>query len=147
MTRAELHAALSASAHQDVRDVGEALAAHLTVRHLAVPQDGLWMLTLRDGVAHEPFYLGELPVAQARVAVHDAAGNQAEGGARLIGASAAVAVAAAVCDAVWAGHLAGRDHVVALAARGHAAATQRDRRRAGLREATRVRFTELGETT
>jgi alpha-D-ribose 1-methylphosphonate 5-triphosphate synthase subunit PhnG len=85
-------------------------------------------------------------VAQARVAVRDAAGNHAEGGARLLGAATAVAVAAAVCDAVWAGNLPGRDQVAALAARGRAATALRDRRRAGGREATRVRFTELGET-
>jgi len=103
------------------------------------------MLTMRDGVAGEPFHAGELPVAEARIEVEDRTGSRAEGGARLLLASTEDALAAAICDAVWSGNLPGSDRVEALAAEGRASAMHRDQRRAAVRESTRVQFADLGE--
>ena len=146
MTRAELHGFLTLVDRSALRGLGEALARDLAVRHRSLPQDGLWMLTMCDGVAGEPFHAGELPVAEARIEVEDRAGVRAEGGARLLLAAPEDALAAAICDAVWSGNLAGSDLVAELAASGRAAAVSRDLRRAAVRESTRVQFADLGET-
>ncbi|MCK6487396.1 MAG: phosphonate C-P lyase system protein PhnG [Planctomycetes bacterium] len=134
-------AAVAAESPADLAALAHRLAAGLPVRHLGVPQEGLALLTMEDGVCGDRFHLGEAALAVAHVEVGGSAG-----GAAILGATTATAVAAAVCDAVAAGGLPGAEAVHALAARGRAARAERDRRRAQMRAATRVDFAELGES-
>ncbi len=120
--------------------LGDALGRQYGVRHLAVPQAGLHLLTLRDGVFQEPFFLGEVVVAEAHVLVAGQAG-----GARLLTDTSSLAVAVAICDAVLAAELDGVAEVRALAQQGEHILVQREARRAAMRGAGRVAFADLSE--
>ncbi len=134
------HRALAAAPRAEVIALAALLAGRHQVLPRALPQEGLVLLTMEDGVFHDHFHLGELPVATAEVEV---AGVR--GGACLVGGDRAWAEAAAVCDAVAAGRLAGSDAVDRLLATGRDRIAQTGRERAAMRAATRVMFAELGE--
>lgn len=138
-------ALLAGERPHEVVALGERLAAGLALRHLAVPQEGLALLTMEDGVCGDRFHLGEAALATAHVEVR-AGGTLAQGGAAILGARREVAVAAAVCDAVAAAGLPGAEEALALAAAGAALGAERARRRDAMRSATRVDFAELGES-
>ncbi len=134
------HRALVAAPRAEVVALAARLAGRHEVRPHALPQEGLVLLTLEDGVFRDHFHLGELAVATAEVEV---AGVR--GGACLVGGDREWAEAAAVCDAVVAGRLAGVDEVEQLLATGWDKIGQTASERAAMRAATRVRFAELGE--
>lgn len=138
-------AAIAAVPRAELRALADALAARHAVRHAAVPQAGAFLLTMEDGVFRDRWNIGEVPAATAAVEVEDGDGTVARGGAALLHATAADAVAAAVCDAVLAGRLAGWEPVAALVARGEARRAEAGRRRAAILATTSVDFAELGD--
>ncbi len=130
---------------QKVLDLAAALAAGRRIEHLAVPQQGLWLLQLREPVRRDGWFIGEVPVGQACVALHDAVRGVARGGAVLMHADRELATAAAVCDAVARAGWPGVEEVARLRAAGAAVRAQADAVRAAILESTRVDFQELGQ--
>ncbi len=147
MTCLERHpsTALAAVPAARLLALGEDLARRHRVRHAAVPQDGLYLLALEDGIHQEPWYIGEIPVASALVEVVAADGRTVRGGAMLMGASAETVTAAAVCDAVLRAGLDGAEAVTTLVEQGRAALARTARERAAQRAATRVDFADLAD--
>ena len=136
---------LALAPRQEVLDLATALAAGRRLEHLAVPQEGLWLLQLEEPVRRDAWYIGEVPVGQACVALHDAARGVARGGAILLHADRELATAAAVCDAVVRAGWPGAEEVVRLRAAGAAVQAGAAGVRAAILERTRVDFSELGQ--
>lgn len=143
--RATWAAALTAAPAAEVTALGNHLAADHRVAPLSVPQAGLYLLTMRDGVFHDRFNLGEIPVATAAVEVVASDGTRATGGASLLGDSLELAGAVAVCDAVLAHRLAGWQQVADLVARGAAVRAKTARVRGAMLTRTAVDFGGLGD--
>lgn len=137
--------ALAAAPLAEVLDLGERLTLRHCVRHASVPQDGLFLLALEDGIRQEPWYIGEIPVASVLVEVSAADGRKTRGGAVLMGVDAAFATAVAVCDAVLRAGFDGAEEVASLVQRGRMTLTQRASERAAQRAATRVDFADLAD--
>ncbi len=131
------------------RDEVLALAAALSegrrVEHLTVPQEGLWLLQVQEPVRRDGYFIGEVPVGQASVALHDLGFGVAHGGAVLLHADRELAVAAAVCDAVVRGGWPGAEAVAALREAGAAVRSGTDAVRSAILNRTRVDFSELGQ--
>ena len=122
------------------------LSAGWTLTYLALPQAGLGLLKLRDGAFHEPYYLGEFPIACCRVRVQLPDGATAEGAAQVMADDPALAQALAVLDAILAARLPGWQEVAALANEGASKRAEEDRRRRAMLAGTRVDFALLGAT-
>lgn len=136
---------LAFAPREAVLDLAAALAEGRRVEHLSVPQEGLWLLQLREPVRGDGWYVGEVPVGQACVALHDPALGCASGGAVLMHADRELAVAAAVCDAVERSGWPGAEEVACLRASGAAVLQDAAAHRAAILERTRVGFNELGQ--
>jgi alpha-D-ribose 1-methylphosphonate 5-triphosphate synthase subunit PhnG len=134
---------LSLVPREAVLSLAAALGEGRRIEQLTVPQQGLWLLQLEEPVRRDGFYLGEVPVGQACVALHDPARGEARGGAILLHADRELAVAAAVCDAVSRAGWPGADEVARLRAAGAATRAEAERARAGILASTRVDFSEL----
>lgn len=126
-----------------------ALAASLgegrRIEALQVPQEGLWLLQVEEPVRHDRWFIGEVPVGQACVAVHDERLGEARGGAILMHADRDLAVAAAVCDAIARAGWPGAEAVAGLRAAGAAVRARADGVRQGILDGTRVDFSELAQ--
>lgn len=143
--RRHLAACLSAAGRQAVLSAAARLSEGLTVTPLQPAEAGLALMQWRDAVQHQPFFLGEVPMARAAVALVDHRGERAEGGAVVMADDAELAQALAVLDAVFAHRWPGAEVVDALAARGaQAREALRTVRQAGLQR-TRVDFALLAE--
>ncbi|MDY6943570.1 MAG: phosphonate C-P lyase system protein PhnG [Pseudomonadota bacterium] len=139
--------ALSSVPRQAVSDLTGELTASWEVRHTTLPQAGLAMVRMTDGGLGEPFYLGEIPLATARVEIRthrDGAG--VEGAAQVMDDSTEFARQLAVCDAVVAHRLPGWERVVELMASGERQADEETRRRKAMLAKTRVDFSLLDAT-
>jgi alpha-D-ribose 1-methylphosphonate 5-triphosphate synthase subunit PhnG len=143
--RRHLVACLVAAGREPVLSTAAQLTEGLTVTPLQPAESGLALMQWRDAVQHQPFFLGEVPMARAAVALVNHRGERAEGGAVVMADDAEMAQALAVLDAVFAQRWPGVEAVDALALRG---AQARDRiravRQAGLKR-TRVDFALLAE--
>ncbi|ABM97199.1 phosphonate C-P lyase system protein PhnG [Methylibium petroleiphilum] len=143
--RRHLVACLSAAGREAVLSTAAQLSEGLTVTPLQPAEAGLALMQWRDAVQHQPFFLGEVPMARAAVALVDHRGERAEGGAVVMADDAELAQALALLDAVFAHRWPGADAVDALAARGaQAREALRTVRQAGLQR-TRVDFALLAE--
>jgi alpha-D-ribose 1-methylphosphonate 5-triphosphate synthase subunit PhnG len=144
--RSTLGACLLAADRDQVLSAARLAAEGLNVSPLQPAESGLALMQWRDAVMHQPFYLGEVPIARAAVALTDAQGRRVEGGAIVMVDDAELAHALAVLDAVWAHRLPGAETVNALAESGaRSRAVLRAERQAMLKR-TRVNFALLSET-
>ena len=109
---------LMAVDEQDVHQLAEKLTKDWQLNYKSLPQSGLGMLKLRDGALHEPFYLGEIPIASAWVELTLPNGDKAEGAAQVMDDSQQLAEAIAVCDAILANKLSGHEAITALMQQG-----------------------------
>ncbi len=133
--RAEL---LAASDPTDLAAVAERCLEAGTPTLVAGPEVGMVMLQVREPVARERFYLGEVLVTRAEVDL-----DGARGWAMVMGSDRVHALAAAVCDAEVQGNRAHSGEVQALCeATARAVAEADDRERAELAP-TEVAFEEL----
>jgi alpha-D-ribose 1-methylphosphonate 5-triphosphate synthase subunit PhnG len=143
--RRHLVACLVAAGREPVLNTAAQLTEGLTVTPMQPAESGLALMQWRDAVQHQPFFLGEVPMARAAVALVNHRGERAEGGAVVMADDAELAQALAALDAVFAQRWPGAEAVDALAQRG---AQARDRvravRQAGLKR-TRVDFALLAE--
>lgn len=143
--RRHLVACLVAAGREPVLNTATQLTEGLTVTPLQPAESGLALMQWRDAVQHQPFFLGEVPMARAAVALLNHRGERAEGGAVVMADDADLAQALAVLDAVFAQRWPGAEAVDALALRGaQARADIRAVRQAGLKR-TRVDFALLAE--
>jgi phosphonate C-P lyase system protein PhnG len=136
---------LSLVPREAVLSLAAALGEGRRIEQLSVPQQGLWLLQLQEPVRRDHWFIGEVPVGQACVALHDVQRGVARGGAILLHADRELAVAAAVCDAVARAGWPGADEVERLRAAGAATRRESDCARAGILASTRVDFSELGQ--
>lgn len=143
--RRHLVACLTAADREQVLQAATQLAEGLTITPLQPAESGLALMQWQDAVMHQPFFLGEVPMARAAIALVNHRGERAEGGAVVMADDADLAHALAVLDAVFAHRWPGLEVVEALALSG---TTARDRvraqRQSGLRR-TRVDFSLLAE--
>lgn len=143
--RRHLVACLVAADRAQVLHAAAQLAEGLTLTPLQPAESGLALMQWQDAVMHQPFFLGEVPMARAAVALVNHRGERAEGGAVVMADDAELAHALAVLDAVFAQRWPGVDVVEALARSGAKARDAvRARRQAGLQR-TRVDFALLAE--
>lgn len=127
-----------------VKAAADTLAQRYRVEDLGLAQAGLGLLPLADSALGEPYFLGEIPLAQAHVRVCDGHGQSAEGAALLLDDRAGVARALAILDAVLAARLPGHELAEALLNEGAAVVRDNERQRRALLAATRVDFSLLG---
>lgn len=120
------------------------LAGRLAERHGArpggQPRAGLALLRLRESVMLDTFYLGEIPVASARVSLAGPDGLRVEGGACVMDDSAELAAALAVLDCVLAHSLPGSEEAEQLLRRGEIELKREESIRAAMLARTRVDF-------
>lgn len=122
----------------------QALCSRYEIEDLELPQSGLGLLPLRDGVCGEAYFLGEIPLARAWVRIRDAAGGVHEGAAVLVDDRAGLARALAVLDGILAAALPGCETARALLVEGERKIRDLTRARGKLLAATRVDFSLLG---
>ena len=111
-----------------------------SLEHQALPEDGLGLLTLRDGAMQECFYLGEFPVASAHILVQAEDGQSYPGAAQYLGDQVQKAVHMALCDAILAHNLPGHERIQVLVRTGLARRQGLRRQRGAMLERTRVDF-------
>lgn len=137
--------ALAAYPGEELRELAQALTAGWNVRPLSLPQAGLGMLKLRDGAGHQPFYLGEFPLARAAVAVIPDDGREYAGAAQVMGDSADLAESLAILDAVLANRLPGWREVARRVEAGMVRLREVARVRNAMLARTRVEFASLSQ--
>jgi len=144
--RADWARALVALPASEIRAAAEHIAGIHEVEDVSLPQAGLGLLQLRDGAFHDPFYLGEVPVARAHVRVRAGDGSEAHGGAVLLDDRTRLVRSLAILDAVLAARLPGWEAAAELVERGAARHTELAAQRQTILARTRVDFSLLGQT-
>ena len=126
----------------------QALAAQLEhlyrVECVQPTEAGLGLLPWRETALGEVFFLGEIPLTQARVRLHSADKQQCEGAATLMDDRTSLARALAVLDAVTAANWPGSDQAEELLQLGEQALQRADATRRALLAQTRVNFSAMG---
>jgi len=127
----------------EIKAVAASLCRDIEVRDVVLPQAGLGLLSLTDGAFHEPFYLGEIPVARAEVILKTADGYEVQGGCVLVDDRAQLARSIAILDAVLSGKLPGCNVAENLVEKGELLRMQKISERRQMLAATRVDFSLL----
>lgn len=127
----------------EIKAVAASLCRDIEVRDVVLPQAGLGLLSLTDGAFHEPFYLGEIPVARAEVILTTTDGREAHGGSVLVDDRAQLARSIAILDAILSGKLPGCDVAENLVKNGELVRMQKISERRQMLAATRVDFSLL----
>lgn len=144
--RADWGRALAALPADEIVAAAEQIARTFEVEDISLPQAGLGLLQLRDGAFHEPFYLGELPLARAYLRLRTPDGSVAEGGTVLLDDRVRLVRAVAILDAVLAARLPGWQDAARLVERGMARHEELAAQRNAMLARTRVDFSLLGQT-
>ncbi len=127
----------------EIKAVAASLSSDIEVRDVVLPQAGLGLLSLTDGAFHEPFYLGEIPVARAEVILKTTDGREVQGGSVLVDDRAQLARSIAILDAILSGKLPGCDVAEKLVKKGELMRMQKISERRQMLAATRVDFSLL----
>ncbi|MFA6972055.1 MAG: phosphonate C-P lyase system protein PhnG [Gallionella sp.] len=127
----------------EIEEVAAKLTLNIEVRDVVLPQAGLGLLSLTDGAFHEPFYLGEIPVARAEVILNTADDREFRGGTVLVDDRAQLARSIAILDAVLSGKLPDYEQAESLVERGNQIRIQKMSERRQMLAATRVDFSLL----
>jgi alpha-D-ribose 1-methylphosphonate 5-triphosphate synthase subunit PhnG len=143
--RSRWSVALGSLPRETVLELGGSLAGQFRVTPATIPQSGLALLSLRDSVEKQTFYLGEIPLSSSHVIIADESGQTVEGAAILMVDDAELASALAICDGVLANRLAGWDTVATHVRTGLANLDQESRIRKTMRTRSRVNFSLLNE--
>lgn len=112
--RCDLSACLVAAGRERVLDAAARWTQGLTVTPLLLPEAGLALMQWRDAVYHQRFFLGEVPMARAAVALIDERGRRIEGAAVVMADDAELARALAVLDALFVHRWPGAEAIEAL---------------------------------
>lgn len=129
----------------ELKAVAGRIASIHTIEDVSLPQAGLALLQLCDGAFHEPFYLGEVPLARAHVRVRTADGGEFYGGAALLDDRVQLVRSIAVLDAILAARLPSWEAVAEMVERGMAVHAQWAAQRGAILAHTRVDFSLLGQ--
>lgn len=127
----------------EIKAVAATLSRDIEVRDVVLPQAGLGLLSLTDGAFHEPFYLGEIPVARAEVILKTAEGREVQGGSVLVDDRAQLARSIAILDAILSAKLPGYDVAENLVKKGEQMRMQKISERRQMLSVTRVDFSLL----
>ena len=137
--------ALTAHSPHKLQSLAEDLTSSWQVNYKSLPQAGLSLLQMEDGVFHEPYYLGEIPVASACIELTNSADESFEGAAQVMSDSAELAVALAVCDAVMAHQLSGWQKVEVLIEKGLEKRAWEELQKGAMLAKTKVDFSLLSQ--
>ena len=85
----------------EVKAVIDSIINEYEIAYKSIPQSGLGVLQTKDTALHEPYFLGEFPIATSWVVLTDAQGNTFDGAAQLMDDDENLASLFAVCDAYW----------------------------------------------
>lgn len=145
LPRSQWMRALAAADEARIVALAARLASDLQATPSAPPRAGLALLRLRESVMLDTFYLGEIPVASARVLLRAPDGRRVEGGAIVMDDSGDLAAALAVLDGVLAHDLPGAHDVEGLLREGQAEIDGVARVRGAMLARTRVDFSLMAE--
>ncbi|MDZ8104941.1 MAG: phosphonate C-P lyase system protein PhnG [Nostoc sp. DedQUE12a] len=137
--------ALTAYSPEKVQLLAEDLISGWQLNYKFLPQAGLSLLQMQDGVFYEPYFLGEIPVASAWIELTNAKDESFEGAAQVISDSVELAVALAVCDAVIAHELPGWQKVADLIQQGIEKRAWEELQQGAMLTKTKVNFSLLSQ--
>lgn len=139
---------LLAAPRESLLAAAQAARSGLAIRYLAMPQNGLALLPLKDGAYHENFNLGEIPLARVYLALTRTDGHtegmEARGAAWVMEDDMRCVEALAVADALLAAGWPEAAPFQALLAEGTRAIDRQTFERRVLLDATTVDFSLLG---
>jgi len=116
------------------------------VQPVALGQAGLGLLKLEDGAFHEPFYLGEFPLATAHLSITLPNSDYFEGAAMMMGDDQTQVESLALCDAILSHDLEGYEMIQRLVFEGQVIRQQEIDKRSATLAKTRVDFSLIGDT-
>lgn len=137
--------ALTTHPAQNLQIVVEKLVQNWQVNYQLIPQSGLSLLQLEDGVFHEPYYLGEIPLAKAQIEIINEKGESCIGAALVMNDSIDLVVALAVCDAVMVYQLSGWQQIAELIEQGIEKRALEELNRGAMLAKTKVNFSLLNQ--
>ena len=137
--------ALTAHSQETILNLAEEISKYWQVKYRSLPQNGLSLLTMQDGVFHEPYYLGEIPISQAHLSLINEQGESYDGAAQVMTDSEDLAVALAVCDAVMAHQLSGWEKVAQYVELGMKKREEENLIRGAMLAKTKVNFSLLSQ--
>ena len=136
--------ALQQVPREEVGSAAKAVAKRYMVEPVEIPESGLYLLQLEDGVMNERFYLGEISGSRAVVRLGEpGSGWSWEGGAIIMADDAELAEWVAICDAILSNHLDGWEVVQELVGRGMKIIEAEQEKRREMLARTRVDFSLL----
>ncbi|MDJ0773152.1 MAG: phosphonate C-P lyase system protein PhnG [Mastigocoleus sp. MO_167.B18] len=134
--------ALTAHSETIVIELANRLRKDWEVTHEALPETGLSLLKMQDGVFEEPYYLGEIPLSTAWVKL-TAKGETWEGAASVMNDTPGLAVALAICDAILANQLPGWQQILPFVEQGALKKQEEEAFRGAMLAKTRVNLSLL----
>ena len=144
--RSQWMRALKLVSVDEIKAIIESVLNDFNVSYKSIPQSGLGVLQTKDTAMHEPFFLGEFPIATSWVCLTDAQGNEFEGAAQLMDDDENLASLMAVADAILANNLQGYRKLADLVEMGEYKFQQEVSTRKAMLGSTAVDFSLLGET-
>lgn len=134
--------ALTAHPETMVIELANRLKKGWEITYETLPETGLSLLQMQDGVLEEPYYLGEIPLSTAWVEL-TANGENWEGAALVMNDTPGLAVALAICDAILANQLPGWQQVLEVVKQGMVKKQEEEALRGGMLAKTRVNLSLL----
>lgn len=129
---------------EEVEEYVSRIQPLIEVSALEPAEGGLYHLKIKDGVNHEPFFLGEISVAQAVVCVKIKKEEESfEGGAVVMCDNIKFATNIAICDALAISQTTFREQVLELAEKGMERMQKKTKERKNMLAATKVDFSLL----
>ncbi|ABM05369.1 putative PhnG protein [Psychromonas ingrahamii 37] len=130
----------------EIKALIDAVINEYQVSYKSIPQTGLGVLQTKDTAMHEPYFLGEFPIAISWVVLTDKQGKTFEGAAQLMDDDQNLASLLAVCDAILANDLMACSKLSDLLERGEFKFEQEALTRKAMLGSTVVDFSLLGAT-
>ena len=144
-TRNQWVQALTAHPPKLIIELVQRIGHEWEISYETLPQNGLSLLQVQDSVFHEPYYLGEIPLANAWVLLTAPNGQSWQGAAQVMSDFPDLASSLAICDAILANQLSGWQQVQELVEKGMIIRQEENRRRGAMLETTRVNFSLLSQ--
>jgi alpha-D-ribose 1-methylphosphonate 5-triphosphate synthase subunit PhnG len=138
--------ALKQAPIDEVKTVVEQALTQYSTTYQSIPQSGLGVLQTKDTAQHEPYFLGEFPIATSWVCLTDSQGNRFEGAAQLMDDDENLASLFAVCDAILFNNLITCNKLADLVEMGEFKLKQEIRVRKAMLGSTAVDFSLLSAT-
>ncbi|MDJ0662730.1 MAG: phosphonate C-P lyase system protein PhnG [Crocosphaera sp.] len=137
--------ALTVHSSETICKLAEEISKNWQIQYKSLPQNGLSLLTLQDGVFNEPYYLGEIPISYAHLSLINEQGKSYDGAAQVMTDSEDLAVALAVCDSVMAHQLPGWEKVAQYIELGMKKREEENRVRGAMLAKTKVNFSLVSQ--